>query len=326
MEKSKFRQVLAIIFLLTLVRFSFPFKSHFEYYDQVFLNTTTWTIQLTFNLTTLENHATELLEACSKIPTQLKSFKNEINTRKTPVLRKRMFVQTHNHQGLDFLTAKDSCEDLGPTCELATIANENDEKLFLKTLEEFGSKQAYTGYHTEDGDIVSPSDTISIDHYLTNKQINARICPRLYGMSYFSHDVSDCFHFTPNNTENVNGFYYNWATNYCHSVSKGDVFHLKDQDAVHRLRMKFHDRGWRNDWWMHGIYTNNNPPPISRCDNSYYLSKYYQHMYYDFDENCIHFDDSESTHGVVCHLPGDHPNLKIHSKKMNSLLKNTLSE
>ena len=123
MKWAKSRQVIILIILIALMQNTQTFKSHFEYYDQIFLNTTSWVLQLSYNLSTLEHHATELLDACNNIPGQLKDLRNEIKVRRTPLLKQALFAHTNNGIGFDFLSAQDICLSMGPKCEMAEISS-----------------------------------------------------------------------------------------------------------------------------------------------------------------------------------------------------------
>ena len=294
------------------------FKSHFEYYDQIFLNTTSWVLQLSYNLSTLEHHATELLEACNNIPGQLKDLRNEIEVRRTPLLKQALFVHTNNGIGFDFLSAQDTCLSMGPKCEMAEISSLNDEKLFLETLENNDINQALINYYTDDGEIKSKSQVLPIDHFLAWKKFHARICPKQYRMKYYHPDTADCFHFVANNSLNTNGFYYNWGTTYCHELSRGDIYAMDSPEDMQKLRFDFKEREYRKDWWIFGSWTSS--PNLPVCSESYKLSFSRSHFYYDINQNCVITDDSESTHGVICHLDGDTRDLTLHSSDMDTLL------
>ena len=126
------------------------FKAHVEYYDQIYLNTTNWNIQVTYDYSKLENAGTELYEFCRDAPKQLAIIRKEIQSNNVikKIEGKLSVTPTYD----TFYRGKELCSELGPMCRMASIGSQDELHEITKLMRSTNADQAYVDFGTDAGD------------------------------------------------------------------------------------------------------------------------------------------------------------------------------
>lgn len=316
LQNLNMKLILYIAFSLPLLMVN-AFKHHFEYFDQVFINSTQWVIQLTYNYSIMEEHANELNNVCENIPTKLIELKDGIKIANVPQLTDR-YIRLPT--ALPYPKAKTQCRSLGNTCKLASMKSKESKSELLKFMQEQSLFSAHLNYDTRHGNIYNENDLIENFDYLFRQNISIKACPSAYFMNEYKADIVDCFKFTPNNPKNLGGFYYTYAEKMCQEDFDGTLFMINTTRDVSRAYQNVNDE--HKTFWLGGAYTEHSNPQVPVCGKSSKIGGINAHMVYDRSDNCVFFDKNTAIHGALCYRNGLLKNMNPRSINFKNIIKN----
>ena len=172
----KIKIVFSCLFLI-FIKGLIGFKSEFEYYKQIYMNSTNYVIQLQYNFTKMETTSMNLINLCAKAPDLLKKMMDQVDSVIDSDFKPEYRIL---EQKLPFQEAKDSCNLVGPGCEMASISSMDEKHAIMDVMNEHGIKDAYLRYESITGDIVSHNMIVLNHGFMTEQKFQALTCPESF--------------------------------------------------------------------------------------------------------------------------------------------------
>lgn len=288
--------LLLFINLFYFPHFSYSFKSDFQYFDRVFLNSTSFNLKLTYDVAQLENTSSAFIHSCSDINNELLKVKAQLENLQEHKPEVKYIVNTDR---LNFTQAQTACLHTSVSCHLATISETTSARDLANRLEKHNIKNAYIAYSTIDGILTSLNEPLSDKHPINNEPIHVKSCPP----SFTLHD-SKCIHYA---TQIPKGLSYESAIRYCDNLNAKLFSPRSDSDlaflnSIPTDKFQYSIKYDINEFWLNGTF-HDEYPQISYC---YDYSPYGTHISYDSRNQCfMPVKVGYNNRGIMCHIKSD---------------------
>ena len=292
------------------------FKAHFEYYDQIYLNTTNWNIQVTYDYSKLENAGTELYEFCRDAPKQLAIIRKEIQSNNVikKIEGKLSVTPTYD----TFYRGKELCSELGPMCRMATIGSQDELHEITKLMRSTNADQAYVDFGTEAGDSYLDGKEPEPTNFLATETVFSTLsCPPGFQPIHTRdslHDETDCFKIIKKKAtrhEQVQA---------CHKAHNSRLYHPRNLVDIEKFD-KLLPKGISKEFWLGNRYSFYEKPDVQSCYYSEQAEKVV--MRYNWDEHCgLYHPEESGKFPAICHVNGIRRNISYGSQEFFNVLSN----
>ena len=276
--------------------FSYGFKSDFQYFDRVFLNSTSFNLKLTYDVTQLENVSSSFIHSCSDINNELLKVKHQLANlqEKKPTIKYLMNTDKQN-----YTQAETACLHTSVGCHLATITDNMSARDMANFLEKHNVKNAYIAYSTIDGILTSLNEPLTDSHPIHDESIFVKSCPP----SFTLHGPK-CIHYAQYAPK---GLSYEGAISYCDQLNATLFSPNSDSDlaflnSIPKTQFQYSIKSDINEFWLNGTF-HDAKPQVSYCSD---YSPYGTHVAYDAKYGCfMPVKLGSYSRGVMCHKNSD---------------------
>ena len=266
------------------------FKSDFEYYKQIYLNSSSWIVQLQYNFSKMEISATNFVELCTEAPTQLKMLKSEIES--VSQINFNSSLKLINRPQ-NFVTSVNACLNIASNCQMATISTENEYSEIRRFLSNNLVDRAYLNYHTSEGKLVQNDRVVSSSSFMGKQAYSLKTCPEPF-QSFPIGDRLLCV-FIDYNKRNKHE-----ASKHCFDTYKARLLIPRDYKDMNAIKTLASPPGDIKYFWFGGQY-NAREKDLTECRN--HSPDPNLNGYMDWKRNCLHLihdNNANRRYGSVC--------------------------
>ena len=263
------------------------FKSEFNYVDQIFLNTSEWIFETTFDHEKFSQVVDSSQEDCVKIIdeldllyTNLEDIDN-VNENST-----KYFILTDN---VTHEVAQEQCHKSGPSCKLATVSDRHTFDRLAKLLIESKVENGHIHYQAKNGKIYDNNkNLVDPSNYIFTHYIEIISCPKKYKLIN-GNCLRPLFSLTDRHD----------SEKLCKQLNS-EIFELKTKDDYRALSQMDLSKSKQEGFWLGGEYELGTFPTSSDtfCQKRH-SAKWWpeqqptgeKYLYWLKDYNCL--DDSD---------------------------------
>ena len=305
-EIDKFATIVSIIFYFNFSHVK-AFKSHFEYHQQIYLNASSWVIQLQYNFTKMEVSASNFLDICDHSPETLRNMKTTIKAITEIDFTPRYEATVSHHTAQE---ARSFCIKKGNDCNLSEINSAEEQERIRAFLSKMGIERAYLNYYTANGELYSETRVMTRTDYVYSKFFDVHVCPPYMIKIRLGEDVH-CFAIL-----NVKMNKHD-AIEFCDQKFGASVFKPVNATILATVKRGLNKVDNQNEYWLGGLYQSTTIPDVKPCAGT---SGNSMSIFYKWDQNCVEYiRDNHRKLGVICSKHGSSRALKFGQADMNYL-------
>ena len=290
-----------------LIRPTYSFKSYFEYHQQIYLNASSWVVQLQHNYSKMEISASNLVDICEDAPIALNEMKDKIKTIATRDFSPEYKVIPRRYP---FKQARQECQLLGKTCDMATINSYDEQETVRILLNQYAITRAYINYHTHNGFLYGSQDKVTNTSYISSKEFHLHACPEHSQAVELDDDVV-CIR-----TNNENS-YRHQNEQKCNNF-QSSLYRPKSMTHLEKVVKGTPSIQAHNYYyWLGGKYSKTDLPDVKACTQS---GGHNMYAYYDHYYKCVSFTNTDYQYPGICASNGKIKDVKLNEPKFIQLM------
>lgn len=293
------------------------FKSEFEYYKQIYMNSSNYIIQLQYNYTKMETTSMNLVKLCDKAPQYLEEMMAQVES-----VMDSDFKPTYKvlEQDLPYQEAKDTCFHVGQGCEMATMSSQAEKQVLLELLNEHNLDQAYFQYESLDGEFLSRGKEVLDKEFINKQKFQAEVCPDDFQFLPV-HKKARCIKIQKETAS------FPASSTHCGVASNSSLYDVQDQYDLEALKTLPLNHISPPHYWLHGLTHKIDRSKFYVCDDPYgHDTNGNNRAYFNYNAGCVaHIPKYREgrKYGSICQKRNFLKNLSMNSSKVNFLLHNS---
>ena len=290
-----------VIFLVSL-NTTFALPSDFMFYKNVFINATTWKVNVTLDTLPLQQSKRNFENLCQSSEGKFDNFAENIDKVKLATTEERYIPV---EKLASFLIQQKTCRAFGPTCDIAQIKDETEMNKVKEAIQHTQISTFFLGYETSENHFVSnfhdKRSRVEEGDYLSGQDISVNFCERPYILWPQDHSGS-CIFLLKNSTQGP--FSYSQAKISCENYFNGKLWNPSAQ-LDSKIKAFYEKKYADTEYFVEGIFhksgTNTDIKPCNNIPHSGTALR----AKYNFGKHCLNYVDSKTaTGGAFCYKNG----------------------
>ena len=312
----KVRMFYFLSILFFLMRPTASFKSYFDQFQTIMLNSTSWLLEVKYKFGDLEDKANELQYACLEAPESLKVLKQKIEKFRAPFITSGLYASKHYK---NYQEAKDFCNEILPNCHLPIMKDLQYMQDIWEVMDEHDYDLAHVDYSQEDGNLFRSGEAIPDQDPFYNQNFDIVGCPRGFKL-YETKNGKECFQVLHSDHHNKNGFWHNYGSRSC-LLKDSKLFEISNASDLLDLEFVFPHGPMKEFWVDKGNQAS--PDDLPLCSSSWpYKSTNNQHMTYNPSKKCVSFYPFKKIKGIICHTAAVYKGAQSNTPNLRNIFSN----
>ena len=275
---------------MLLVERSVCFKASFDYFNQIYLNASTFRLSIGYNVKQLEQSSDNFIKTCHTVIKELDELRLDITNLNIANSSSKSFI-IPNYENFDDASA--SCKKFSPSCSMASFENFTTY-MTPYDLQEANTNNAFLDYRTNDfGELYTSSGAVSPSDPILSRPIKVLSCPP----HFFVHGAF-CLHFGKHSKS------LTLAHEYCKRTdSQSTLYSISTMDDLDLLTT-FNPSIFPKVKDSYLYWISSSPSDFENlrfCHNKIYSIDTYRTLVYDAQKRCLiqeYYQDSY--YGTMC--------------------------